>query len=226
MYMLNIAKLFGSSPFAPLQNHLTKVSNCIKELLNLFKTIPEEDKDKIEKIANKISKLEHEADLVKNEIRNHLPRSLFLPINRQDLLDILSLQDSLADKAEDIAVLTTLNSLECYDILKKDFEFFCKENIEAFYLTKKVIKEFDNLLESSFGGAEAEKIKLIIEDLALKEHEIDILQYKLLKMLYSLGDKMKYVSFNLWIAIIKEVGQLSNIGEKLGNRIRMILELK
>ena len=136
------------------------------------------------------------------------------------------MQDSLADKAEDIAVLSTLRSLECYDLVKKDFEFFCEENMEAFRLTKKALKEFDNLLESSFGGAEAEKVKIIIEELALKEHEIDILQNKILKLLYGLGNKMEYTSFNLWITIIKEVGQLSNIGEKLGNRIRMILELK
>ena len=224
--MLNLAKLFGSSPFAPLQKHLSKVSACIKELEVLFLAVAKNDKEQIETAAKKVSKQEHEADLVKNNIRNHLPRSIFLPINRQDLLDILALQDSLADKAEDVAVLATLSSLECYDLLKDHFEFFCSENIEAFKLVKKALKEFDNLLESSFGGIEAEKVKIIIEELALKEHEIDILQNEILKHLYASGTKMTYPSFTLWITIIKEIGQLSNIGEKLGNRIRMILELK
>lgn len=224
--MLNIAKLLGKSPFAPLQIHMNKVASCVKELTPLFKAVSSKNLSEIQKIAKKISKLEHEADLTKNDIRNHLPRSLFLPINRQDFLEILHLQDSFADQAEDIAVLSTLKVLENYKDLQKDFEVFCKENINAFELTRKVIKEFDSLLESSFGGIEAEKVKTMIDELALIEHELDILQYKLLKHLYMIGDKIEYTLFHLWLTIIKEVGQLSNIGEKLGNRIRMILELK
>ncbi|KPK33720.1 MAG: phosphate transport regulator [Chlamydiae bacterium SM23_39] len=224
--MLTIAKLFGKSPFTPLQNHMKKVSSCIKELPSLFIAISEKDMKKIEVIAKKISKLEHEADLTKNDIRNHLPRSLFLPINRIDILDILSLQDSFADKAEDIAVLATFKILENYEDLKKDFEIFYKENIESFVMVKNVIKEFDSLLEASFGGIEAEKVKEMIELLALKEHKIDRLQYNIIKKLYSLEEKMKYSTFNLWQTMIKEIGSLSNLAETLGNRIRMILELK
>ena len=224
--MLTIMKLFGKSPFKPLQIHMDKVSLCINELPLLFKKIFEKDIKEIEKIAKKISKLEHEADLTKNDIRNNLPKSLFLPIKREDLLFILSLQDSFADKAEDLGVIATFSILEGLEELKKDFETFYKKNIESFDLAKKVIKEFDALLEASFGGIEAEKVKNMTEDLAFKEHEIDKLQYLLLKHLYSYGEKISYPMFNLWQTLIREVGDISNIAENLGNRIRMILELK
>lgn len=224
--MLTIAKLFGKSPFTPLQNHMKKVSLCVNELKNLFKAILEKDMEKIEKIAKKISKLEHEADLTKNDIRNHMPRSLFLPIKREDFLIILSIQDSFADKAEDIAVLSTFKKLTNIKDLKKDFEEFFKKNVESFDLAKKVIKEFDSLLEASFGGIEAQKVKTMTEELALMEHELDILQYYLMKKLYKIGDGISYPIFHLWQTIIKEVGSLSNLAENLGNRIRMILELK
>lgn len=224
--MLTIARLFGKSPFAPLQNHMEKVFLCVKKLSSLFLAVAEKNIDNIQKIAEEISLLEHEADLTKNDIRNHLPKSLFLPIDRGDLLDILSLQDSFADKAEDIAVISTFAILDNYDILKKDFEKFCEKNIESFFLAAKIIKEFDGLLEASFGGAEAQKVKEMIEELAFMEHELDIQQYHLLKNLYSLGKDIPYPSFHLWQTLIKEVGSLSNIAEKLGNRIRMILELK
>lgn len=224
--MLNLSKLFGKSPFAPLQNHLDKVASCVKELPALFKEVAKKDMKEIERIAKKISELEHEADLTKNDIRNHLPKSLFLPLSRTDFLEILSIQDSFADLAEDIAVLATLKPLENYNDLKEDFENFCISNLETFDLTKKVIKEFDILLESSFGGIEAEKVKGMIEELAYKEHEMDILQYKILKKLFNLTDKMDYATFHLWRNILKEIGEISNLGEKLGNRIRMILEIK
>jgi predicted phosphate transport protein (TIGR00153 family) len=224
--MLTIAKLFGKSPFKPLQNHMEKVSLCINELPALFKAIFEKNMPEIEKIAKKISKLEHEADLTKNDIRNHLPKSLFLPINREDLLIILSLQDSFADKAEDVAVLSTFRTLEGMEDIKEDFETFYKKNIESFDLAKKVIEEFDSLLEASFGGIEAEKVKNMTEELAFKEHEIDKLQYLLLKQLYKKGENLSLPLFTLWQTFIREVGDISNIAENLGNRIRMILELK
>ena len=88
--MLTIARLFGKSPFPPLQTHMDKVIFCIGELPNLFKAFLEQGGDVIQKIGQKISQLEHEADLTKNDIRNHLPKSLFLPLEfipeiREDL---------------------------------------------------------------------------------------------------------------------------------------------
>lgn len=224
--MFNLSNLLGKSPFAPLKDHLNKVCKCIDELPSLFLAMESKDLDLIQKITKKISKLEHEADLTKNDIRNHLPRSLLLPIHRQDFLDILSLQDRFADRAEEIAILATIRKLDNYNEFKEDLEFFYKENISAFYLAKNVMNDFDNLLESSFGGIEAEKVKLMIEELSFKEHELDIAQYTLLKKIYDHTDKMPYSLFYIWITLLKEIGKLSNIAEKLGNRITMILETR
>jgi uncharacterized protein len=223
--MLTIAKLFGKSPFAPLQNHMEKVHSCVLLLEDLFIALKEKNYTKVKEIALNISKKEHEADLTKNDIRNHLPKSLFLPIDRSVFLEILSLQDSFAGTAEDIAVIVTLKEITHYDEIE-GFEEFYKKNIKSFLLAYDVVKEFDNLLESSFGGAEAQKVKHMIEQLAFREHELDILGYNLLKKLYSLTDKFSYSTFFLWHTILKEVGELSNIAERLGNRIRMVLELQ
>ncbi len=223
--MLSIAKLFGKSPFAPLQTHMEKVHSCVILLDSLFIALKEKNYEKVKEIGLNISKKEHEADLTKNDIRNHLPKSLFLPIDKSIFLEILSFQDSFANKAEDIAVTVTLKELKHYEEIE-GFDEFYKKNIKSFLLAYDVIKEFDNLLESSFGGTEAHKVKEMIEKLAYKEHELDILGYNLLKKLYSLTDKFSYSTFHLWNTILKEVGELSNIAERLGNRIRMILELQ
>ncbi|NGX62994.1 MAG: hypothetical protein KR126chlam6_00398 [Candidatus Anoxychlamydiales bacterium] len=223
--MFSIAKLFGKSPFAPLQSHMEKVAICVILLEDLFKNVKEKNFEKVKEIAKKISKKEHDADLTKNDIRNHLPKSLFLPIDRSSFLDILTLQDSFADQAEDISVIVTLKDLNDFELLE-GFEEFYKKNIASFMLAHDVIKEFDTLIESSFGGIEAQKVKQMIEDLAFKEHELDIYGYNLLKTLYSLTDKFSYSTFHLLNTILKEVGEISNIAEKLGNKIRMILEVK
>lgn len=119
--MLTILNLFGRSPFAPLKSHMEHVSRCVLMLRKLFEAVETMDPKKIEAIAAEVSEQEHLADLMKNDIRNHLPKSLFLPIDRGNLLKMLSIQDSIADKAEDIAVLTTLRPLKLAPFFQRRF---------------------------------------------------------------------------------------------------------
>lgn len=224
--MITIAKLFGKSPFAPLQTHMNKVASCIEQLPSLFEAVEKKDQNAIIEINNRISKLEHEADLTKNDIRNHLPKSIFLPIDRGSLLNLLSLQDSFADKAEDIGILLSLKDLENFKDFKDDFTAFYKKNIEAFSVARDITREMTCLLETSFGGMEAEKVKGMIEQVAYLEYEVDQMGYNLLKKLYDTSEKMHYSTFNLWLTVLKEIGAISDLAENLGNRIRMMLELK
>jgi predicted phosphate transport protein (TIGR00153 family) len=224
--MLRIDKLFGKSPFAPLQTHMNKVAGCVKKLTEIFQVLDEKKIDKIEKLANDLCKLEHEADLTKNDIRNHLPKSFFLPIDRSHLLDILSIQDSIADKTEDIGILLTLKPLDSFDNLEADVLSFLNKNVEVFLSAHRIIAELDTLLESSFGGVEAEKVKVMVEGTAHKEYEVDLLNKILMKKLLSEGDKLPQTSFYLWIKLIEEIRLISCLSERLANRIRMVLELK
>ena len=111
-----ILNLFGRSPFAPLQSHMEKVSVCVHLLIDLFEAVERKDYAAVETIANKIEDFEHQADLTRNDILNHLPKSLCLPIDRGHLVKILKTQDEIADKAEDISVLISLKPLELWEL--------------------------------------------------------------------------------------------------------------
>ena len=224
--MLNIARLFGKSPFAPLQSHMKKVSLCIERLSDTFNAFAKMDMEKIEKLVTDLSRMEHEADLSKNDIRNHLPKSLFLPIDRAHFLEILSVQDSIADKAEDVGILLTLRSLEPFLNFHADLLTFFKKNELVFLDAKHIIEEIDELLESSFGGLEAEKVKTMVEQTALKEYEADKMRRTLMRQLFTHGDTLSLPVFHLWMRLIEEVGAIAHLSERLANRIRMILELK
>lgn len=223
---MQLARLFGRSPFAPLQTHMVKVANCVHEIIPLFEAVSKQDFALVEKICEKISKLEHDADLTKNDIRNNLPSGIFLPIAKASLLEILALQDDIADKAEDTAVLLGFRNLIMVPSLEADFNAFLKKNLETFEAVFKVIKEMDQLLETSFGGSEAEKVKKMVEDVAYKEHEVDLLQRQLMKKIFSAGEKMSSPDFLLWTKVVAELACISNDSEKLANRVRMTLEAK
>lgn len=224
--MRTIAKLFGRSPFSPLQAHMSRVTDCVDKVVEIFTAVQDGDFKQVEKLAKQISKLEHKADLTKNEIRNNLPKGLFLAIDRGNLLEILGLQDNIADTAEDVGVLLTFTEVTLPEFMRQEFNDFLSKNIEAFQCVRRIIEELDELMEYSFGGNEAEKVNHMVEQVALNEHEVDIIQRKLVKGLFTNEDKISPGKFFLWMQIIDTVATLSNLSEKLANRVRMTLELR
>ncbi|MGL4348889.1 MAG: TIGR00153 family protein [Chlamydiales bacterium] len=224
--MRTIAKLFGKSPFAPLQQHMNKVAACISELEQAFTAFQNSEYKKMEIIAKKLSKLEHEADLAKNDIRNNLPKSVFLPIDRSQILEMLAIQDSLADTAENIGLSLILYPLPVFEDLKEDLQDLLHTNINTFSNVQMIINEMDILLESSFGGIEAERVKAKIEEISSQEHESGLIKYAILKKFFSKGKNLEAPAFFLWLRIIEEISSLAHISERLANRIRMVLALK
>lgn len=181
---------------------------------------------KLKETATLISQVEHQADVIKSDIRNNLPSNLFLSIDRNTFLEILQLQDSIADKVEDIAVLLTIKPLTLEAPLQEPFQRFLAKNIQCFEESRKIIQELHELLESSFGGVEAEKVKDMCDEVAFLEHEADCIQRELLTVLYNAETTLSYATFALWNKIFEATGAISNLSEKLADSIRMTLDVK
>ncbi len=223
--MLNLSKLFGQSPFSPLRSHMEKVYACMKKLKEMIDKIDQHLDEDLLKLSEGVSQFEHEADLTKNHIRNHLPVTLFLPIDRSQLLEILSIQDSIADQAEDIASVIMLKPLYPIADFFKDLKALFDKNFEVFLQAYAIMKELDTLLEASFGGIEAQKVKVMADQTAYKEYESDLLKNAIMRSFFQNGSALSPPDFYQWIKLIEAVGSLSHLSEKLAMRIRLLLEI-
>lgn len=94
-----IGDLFGHSPIRPMQEHMRAAVECARQILPLFEEMVAGDMAAVAARHQQIDRLEHEADRIKNEIRSHLPKRMFLAVERRDMLEILDYQDSIADVA-------------------------------------------------------------------------------------------------------------------------------
>ena len=103
MAMNNILGLFAQSPLKPLKQLSVKVTECSELLEPFFEASFNHDWDKAEEVRNQIIDLERRADSLKREIRLKLPRGLFLPVERTDLLEIVTQLDKLANYSRDIS---------------------------------------------------------------------------------------------------------------------------
>ena len=218
-----ISKLFGKSPFEPLYQHMLKVKECVDLVRPLMDALLKKDEKKMKEIAERVFKAEHEADLVKKDIRNHLPKSLFLPVARGDLLRFLKEQDNIADSAEDLAVLLILRKTIVPEELKDEIKDFVDKVIDTYEMAMAVSSEIKILAETSFGGVEAHKVMELIEQLKVREWEADKAQMEAAKKMFAIEKKLDPVDVMMWMNIFKELGTLANHAENAGDRMRMML---
>lgn len=199
-------------------------SSCVEDILPLIHAFITNNFPEIETIAERISKKEHDADILKNEMRNNLPKSIFLSFNKQAFTNIIESQDAIADIAEDISVIVSLRPLRFIPELEPSFSIFVQKNIDTFRLVYKMIQELPCLTEGSFIGIEAEKIKLMTSAVAEKEHEVDLIQRDVIKKLFLNDTLLTPSMFHQWNKLFETIGALSNASERLALAIRYTID--
>ncbi len=218
-----ISKLFGKSPFEPLHQHMLKVKACVGLVRPLMDAFLKGEQEKVKDVAKKIFKAEHDADMVKKEIRSRLPKSILLPVARGDILRFLKEQDNIADSAEDLAALLILRKTTVPEELKEKLKNFVDKVLETYEVAMTVSSEIKLLAETSFGGEEAHKVMELIEQLKLKEWEADKAQMKVARKMFSIEKKLDPVSVMMWMHIFRELGTLANHAENAGDQMRLML---
>ena len=107
-----LTKLLGhEAPFDQLLAHHRKVMECVELARPLVVASCRGNAEEVRRLAEDVFRLEHEADGIKNTIRDHLPASMMMPVARVDFLNYLREQDGLADKVEDLASMISMRGL-------------------------------------------------------------------------------------------------------------------
>ena len=218
-----IFDLFAKSPFGPLQDHMRKVMDCVSLIPDLYQTMEEEDLNNFDELVNRIKKAEHDADKIKNEIRGDIPKTIFTPVDRDDLLVVLSAQDSISDYAEDVAVLLSMKPLPFPATIRNEFWKFLEQVMITVGQYFFISEQLDGLMEASFGGSEAEKVEEMINNLGREEYKTDRLQHELVRKLLAMEEELGTLNVIMWMKVLEATGNMANSAEKVGNRLRLFL---
>ena len=218
-----LGSLFGRSPFTPLQAHMKVAVSCAELVPSLFEALINSDWQAVENVKDEIFKYEEEADQIKNELRLNLPRSLFMPVDRRDLLEVLQMQDSIADTAQDIAGLLLERRMDVPPEMADSLMAMTHRCIDVCKLAGQIVAEIDELVETGFRGREASQVEKMIEEVNHAEDETDELGIQLSRELFQLEGEMSPVSVMFWYQLIQWVGDLADYSEKVGDRIRLLI---
>ncbi|MEE3289253.1 MAG: TIGR00153 family protein [Pseudomonadota bacterium] len=218
-----ISALFGRSPIRPIQQHMAKAQSCITLLGDFLEASYNNDWLKAEEIQLAIHNTENEADALKREIRTHLPRSLWLPVSRNDLLEMLQIQDRLANQARDIAGIMLGRKIEIPEELIECVRDYYQKNLNTSMQALKAINELDELLETGFRGTEATLVEGLVVELDELEHQSDVSQVKLRGMLFQIEDSLPPVDVMFLYKIIDRLGELADVSQKVGSRLLLLI---
>lgn len=218
-----LANIFGSSPVQPLEKHIGIAHKCAKQLNGFFAAAVAGDWDKASEIRSEIERLEHEADDLKKEIRLHLPKSLFMPVPREDLLELLLVQDKIANRSKDVSGIVLGRKMQIPAPIAEQFLEFVERNVDATKQARKSVRELDELFTAGFRGAEVELVAGLIEELDQIETDTDDKQAALRAALFEIESTLNPVDAIFMYQVIETTGEIADMAERVGRRLELLL---
>lgn len=218
-----ISKLFGTSPVAPLQKHMTACCSATVELKSFFKHAVAGDWTAVEQSRGLIVGWEQKADDLKREIRGNLPKNMLMPVPRADLLDLLLVQDLIANKAREISGLVVGRQIEIPAAIQESFIAYVSRNTDAAEKALECVNELDELYETGFRGAEVSTVEKLIQVLGEIEDETDDMQSSIRNGLFPIEKEFPPVDVIFLYKVIELVGEIGDLAERIGHRLELLL---
>jgi predicted phosphate transport protein (TIGR00153 family) len=218
-----LSGLFRSSPFKPVQEHMRTVFSCICFIPPIMDALYRQDRDQIDEFGHNIIQLETEADTIKQAFRMNMPNTLLLPVDRDDLLSLISDQDRMADITEDIAKTLLFRNMEVPDSLREILDELLEGTMEISAAAKDMIEQLDELVQVGFRGREQKKVSEMIAGVRRSEHNIDSILFRTKRTLFENEKGMDPVSVMFWYQLIDLLGSISDQAENVADRLLLFI---
>lgn len=217
------SNLFGRSPIKPMQEHMAVAVKAAAELIPFFEAVIANDWNKAEEVQKRITEFENEADDIKQQLRLHLPKSLFLPVPRTDLLELLTMQDRIANRAKDIAGIMLGRRMTIPPSMHAQTLDFVQSGVRTAEQALTAINALDSLLETGFSGRELAVTEKMIQELDTLERKADDLEISMRSTLFRIEAELPPIDVMFLYSVIDWIGDLSNRAHDVGGRLQLLL---
>ena len=220
---LKFGKLFGKSPFKPMKEHMEIANECAGHMPEATKAFLDNDKVALREIKRSVNRLESEADKVLEELENRLSKSMFLPVERRDLLDVMEMQEAIADRTEDIVGLMLDLPMDVPQEMHRPILALSGRAADAVSAANDVIGMFDDLVETGFKGPVLKKTRAMIRDVIEIETDADHIGTDITHTLFQHARDMDPVSIVFLYRLINLIEDLADYAEAMAIRSRLLL---
>lgn len=218
-----LSGIFGSSPVRPLQQHMIEVVACVKQLAPYIEAVLSGDFQNRDKHHKNIIDQEHKADVLKKDLRLRLPSSLFMPVDRRDVLEVLTMQDRVAGAVRDVAGVITGRKMDIPESMRPRYRELVETCIECCEQAYLVINELDELIETGFGDKERDRVGSMLRELDQIEQKTDDQARDLAHQLYDLESVLPPVNVMFLYRVIEKTSGIADRAQRVGSRLQLML---
>ncbi|MGA9574842.1 MAG: TIGR00153 family protein, partial [Lysobacterales bacterium] len=151
------------------------------------------------------------------------PSSLFMPIDRRDVLEVLTMQDMVAGSARNVAGLIVGRDMRIPDSMKDGYKNLMRRCVDACHQAHDAIRELDELIETSFGKIERKRVGKLLMKLDTIEQETDEQQIVLRRQLFELENELHPVNVMFLYKVIDSTGEIADRAQRVGSRLQLML---
>jgi len=218
--------LIAKSPFKPLSEHAEKVRLTVWKMSDAIIAYADGDAAKVEALYHEISQLEHDADNVKHEIRQNLPSSNIMPVDRADTLSYLKQQDDVANSAENVAEILTIKMVKMPQPVK---DALLKLNSEVLKTVEEHVSASNNIitfLDTTFSPEKDQIAQGLINKVDAQKHKVDLTKLDAMKSIYARESEIGATGVYQLLSLVKELGWVAEHAESSSNRLRLMIARK
>ncbi|HJL79976.1 MAG: TIGR00153 family protein [Gammaproteobacteria bacterium] len=209
--------ILAESPFTGLQEHMSVGDASVSRLDDFLVAVSQNDWTTAKECREAIIDLENRADDIKNNIRNNLPKSLFMSVSRQDLLDLVMTMDGIPNSAKDISGIMIGRKMKIPSQVNEQFIACSKAAIKAANQACEAVRRVDEMQKSGFGSNDAAALSDLVSNLEQIEKENDELEIALRNQLFECEKEFDPLDMMFFYDIINKIGSLADISQTVGH---------
>ena len=146
-----------------------------------------------------------------------------MPMSRNDLLELVQTQDTIANVAKDIVGIMLGRKMTFPEELHTPMKEYLATGVRATSLANNVLSELSELVLSAFSGKEIDLVEKLIEQLHDVEHDSDLQQIEIRKMMFTMEKKLNAVDVMFFYKVIDWIGDLADNAQTVGNRMLYLI---
>ncbi len=218
----NLTDVIGNSPLSTLERHVRVCADCVNLLTEYFEAAQAGEWKRAADLRDKIAKLESIADDLKLEVRSNLPRGLWMSVSRADLLELVRMQDKMANDTKDVAGLSLGRELAFPAKLEKGLFKYLAAITDCTNQTVEVIVALRELSRSAFGSRQVDAIAKMVTMVEKVERKSDDQQQALRAKLRKYEADLSPIDAVFLYQLLSQIGEIADSAEKVSHRAQII----
>lgn len=212
--------LSARSPLDGLPEHYDKVKEGVNVVRDSMECLVEGRAcEEFRVLAAKMDKIENQADKIKRKIRNHLPRRLFMPVDKTLFLNYTKSQDNILDDAQVAMHWLAMRRIKIPDEYKADVIGMIEDVAEMAELLEPALTMTLGLINTEHLDRNGTKEKY--RAVRAKRHEIFKNKNDLISRIYN--SDMDFKDIHQFIHFIEALDDMSHNMENCADILRSMI---